>query len=88
MIAIEGAAEGEIGLHFDDGEGGVIILGDALINFGSEGFALLPEKYCTDQQQLRGSLRQLLDCRFERLRFGQGEPLVVDARVRLEEILR
>lgn len=88
VIAIVGAAEGEIAIHFDDQTGGAIILGDALIHFGSDGFALLPEKYCTDQQQLRRSLRQLLDFRFERLLFAHGPPLLANARARLEEILR
>ena len=87
VIAIEGAAEGEIALYFDDDDGGAIILGDALIHFGSAGFALLPPKYCTNQQQLRRSLRQLLDLRFERLLFAHGQPLVADARARLEKIL-
>ncbi len=87
MIALEGAAAGEIALYFDDKEGGAIILGDALIHFGADGFALLPEKYCIDQQQLRRSLRQLLDFRFERLLFAHGPPLVADAHARLEKIL-
>ncbi len=88
IIALDGAAEGEIALHLDDGDGGAIILGDALIHFGSDGFALLPEKYCADQSKLRRSLQQLLDFRFERLLFAHGQPLVTDAWARLEEILR
>ena len=87
MIALDGAAAGEIALYFDDEEGGAVILGDALIHFGADGFALLPEKSCTDQQQLRRSLRQLLDFRFERLLFAHGPPLVAAARARLEKIL-
>ena len=48
VIEIEGAVEGEIALHFDVGRR-ALILGDALINFGSDGFALLPAEI------LRGS---------------------------------
>lgn len=85
-IAIEGAAEGEIALHFQE-DGGAIILGDALINFGPDGFALLPPKYCADQKQMRRSLRQLLDFSFERLLFAHGQPIVSGARQKLERLL-
>ncbi len=86
VIALEGAAEGEIALHFSD-DGGALILGDALINFGPDGFALLPPKYCADQKLMRRSLRQLLDFSFERLLFAHGLPVVSRARPKLEGLL-
>ena len=86
VIEIEGAVEGEIALHFQD-EGGTLILGDALINFGSDGFALLPPKYCSDQEEMRRSLRQLLDFSFERLLFAHGPPIMDAARTKLEQLL-
>ena len=86
VIAIEGAAEGEIALH-SDGDGGTIIVGDALIHFESSGFALLPAKYCSDQKLMRRSLRQLLDFSFERLLFAHGTPIVSSARAKLERLL-
>ncbi len=85
-IEIEGAAEGEIALYFEDDDG-AIILGDALINFGSDGFALLPPKYCADQKRMRRSLRQLLDFSFERLLFAHGLPIISGARSKLERLL-
>lgn len=87
VIEIEGAVEGEIALYSSD-DGGALILGDALINFGSEGFALLPPKYCADQEQMRRSLRQMLDFTFERLLFAHGPPIVGGARTKLEQLLR
>ncbi len=85
-ISLEGAVAGEIALYLEE-DGGSLICGDALIHFGADGFAILPAKYCTDQKQLRRSLRQLLDLRFERLLFAHGEPIVHAARARLEELL-
>ena len=86
VIAIAGAAEGEIALHCKD-DGGAIVVGDALIHFEPNGFALLPPKYCSDQELMRRSLRQLLDFSFERLLFAHGTPIVSSARSKLEALL-
>lgn len=86
-IPIEGAAAGEMAFHFAD-EGGTLIIGDALINFEPYGFTLLPAKYCSNQKQMRGSLRQLLDWPFERLLFAHGAPILASARAHLETLLR
>lgn len=86
VIEIEGAAPGEIALHWS-GEGGVLILGDALINMGSQGFAFLPAKYCRNHKLMRRSLRKLLDYSFERILFAHGTPIVSRARARLERLL-
>jgi len=59
VIAIEGAAPGEIVLHYA-ANGGTLILGDALINFEPHGFAFLPAKYCSDQTEMRCSLPKTL----------------------------
>lgn len=86
VVEISGAAEGEMALHCEE-EGGTLIVGDALINFGSEGFAFLPPKYCADQKLLRSSLRQLLDFSFARILFAHGTPIVTAARQKLETLL-
>jgi hypothetical protein len=85
-IAIAGAAAGEMAFHFaaDDG---AIVIGDALIHLEPYGFALLPPKYCSSQKEMRRSLRQLLDCPFERLLFAHGTPILSSARSRLEALL-
>src|SRR5438034_9402348 len=41
VIGIEGAAEGEIALHYAP-DGGTFVIGDALVNFEPYGFTLLP----------------------------------------------
>lgn len=86
-IPIEGAASGEMAFHFAD-SGGTLVIGDALINFEPYGFTLLPSKYCSNQRQMRGSLRPLLDWPFERLLFAHGSPILSSARARLETLLR
>ena len=85
-VTIAGAASGETAFHFAE-NGGTVVLGDALINVEPHGFALLPAKYCSDQKQMRRSLRRLLEWPFERLLFAHGTPILVSARERLERLL-
>lgn len=85
-LAIDGGPAGEIAIYAQP-EGGSLIIGDALINMGSYGFALLPAKYCSNQKQMRRSLRKLLDYNFERIVFAHGMPVVADANRRLADLL-
>ena len=86
VISIEGAVRGEIALH-SPANGGMLIVGDSLINFDPYGFTLLPSKYCSDQKRMRDSLRQLLDFKFERILFAHGSPIVTRANERLDQLL-
>ncbi len=86
-IAIPGGAPGETAFHFPE-DGGTVVVGDALINFAPYGFTFLPPKYCTDQKEMRRSLRRLLDWPFQRLFFAHGTPILSSARDRLETLLR
>lgn len=85
-IAIAGAPRGEMALYWA-GDGGTIILGDALIHSDPYGFALLPAKYCQDQKTMRKSLQKLLAFSFDRILFAHGTPIVTLARTRLEKLL-
>jgi glyoxylase-like metal-dependent hydrolase (beta-lactamase superfamily II) len=85
-IKIDGAADGEFALYHPD-DGGTLIVGDALINFESHGFDLLPRKYCTNQKHMIRSLRRLLDLDFNRIFFAHGNPIVTRARERLASLL-
>lgn len=87
IIAIEGAAAGEIALFRADSPGGTVVIGDAVINSGSYGFTLLPAKYCSNPKLLRKSLHQLLDYSFERIFFAHGMPIVARGRSRLAALL-
>ena len=71
----EAGRAGEIAIYLAR-DGGTLIVGDALINFEPYGFAFLPEKYCTNEKQMRRSLRRLLDYDFERMLFAHGTPII------------
>jgi glyoxylase-like metal-dependent hydrolase (beta-lactamase superfamily II) len=86
VIGIEGAAAGEIILHYTP-NGGTLIVGDALINFEPYGFTLLPRKYCFNEKEMRRSLRKLLDYKAERIFFAHGTPILSRASERLQQLL-
>ncbi len=85
VIELNGGARGEIALF--DPVAGTLLVGDALINFGSNGFALLPAKYCENQKRLRKSLHKLLQLEFHRMLFAHGTPILSNARTRLAQLL-
>jgi hypothetical protein len=85
-IGMEGAGDGEIVLHYAQ-DGGTFIIGDALINFEPYGFTFLPARYCSNQKQMRRSLRKLLDYKAERMLFAHGMPILSQAGERLERLL-
>jgi glyoxylase-like metal-dependent hydrolase (beta-lactamase superfamily II) len=86
VISIEGAVPGEIVLHHTS-DGGTLIVGDALINFEPYGFTFLPRKYCSNEKEMRRSLRKLLDYKAERIFFAHGPPIVSGANDRLRGLL-
>jgi glyoxylase-like metal-dependent hydrolase (beta-lactamase superfamily II) len=86
VIGIQGAAVGEIVLHYSPG-GGTLIVGDALINFEPYGFTFLPAKYCSNEKEMRRSLRKLLDYQAERMFFAHGMPILSGASERLQRLL-
>ena len=86
VIGIEGAAAGEMILHHAS-KSGTLIVGDALINFEPYGFTFLPGKYCSNEKEMRRSLRKLLDYGAERILFGHGTPILSGASDRLRGLL-
>jgi hypothetical protein len=83
VIALPGAASGEIALH----RGDAMHVGDALIHVLPPGFAVLPDKYCADSHELRQALGKLLRFPFNLLTFAHGLPIVSQARQRLSQLL-
>jgi glyoxylase-like metal-dependent hydrolase (beta-lactamase superfamily II) len=86
VIAIDGGPLGEIALHYAV-NGGTLIVGDALINFEPYAFTFLPAKYCSNQKQMRRSLRKLLDHKAKRILFAHGAPILSAASERLLALL-
>jgi glyoxylase-like metal-dependent hydrolase (beta-lactamase superfamily II) len=85
-IHIDGAAPGEIALHIPQDEG-TLIVGDSLIHFDPYGLALLPKKYCTNQEAMHRSLRNLLVPKSRRIFFAHGLPILNQAMLRLQNLL-
>ena len=71
-----------IGRHTDN----LVIIGDALINFETYGFTFLPGKYCSNEKEMRRSLRKLLDYKAERMLFAHGTPILSRASERLKSL--
>jgi glyoxylase-like metal-dependent hydrolase (beta-lactamase superfamily II) len=86
VIGIEGAAAGEMILHYASNSG-TLIVGDALINFEPYGFTFLPGKYCSNEKEMRRSLQKLLDYEAERILFAHGTPILAKASERLKALL-
>ena len=85
-VALPGAAVGEVAFLRGDG-GGLVVVGDALLHMGSQGFAVLPDKYCENPKALRRSLAGLAERRFATMAFAHGDPLVGRADERLRALL-
>jgi hypothetical protein len=86
VIEIAGAGPGEIALHHS-ADKGTLVMGDALINFKPYGFTFLPGKYCSNEKEMRRSLRKLLDYKAERILFAHGTPILSGASDRLRDLL-
>jgi glyoxylase-like metal-dependent hydrolase (beta-lactamase superfamily II) len=86
VIGVEGAVLGEIVLHYAP-NGGTFIVGDTLINFEPYGFTLLPAKYCSNQKQMRQSLRKLLAYKANGMLFAHGTPILSGVSERLRGLL-
>jgi glyoxylase-like metal-dependent hydrolase (beta-lactamase superfamily II) len=86
LRGIEGAAAGEIVVHYAP-NGGTLIVGDALINFEPYGFTFLPAKYCSNEKEMRRSLRKLLRYKADRMLFAHGSPILSGASDRLNGLL-
>jgi len=86
-VSLPGVAKGEVAIHAGPG-GGIVLMGDALINIEPFGFALLPDKYCVDAKLMKQSLRKLLQFSFEAMTFAHGLPVVSGAKKRLEQLLQ
>jgi glyoxylase-like metal-dependent hydrolase (beta-lactamase superfamily II) len=80
-VAIPAAGPGEVAYVGRN----VVCIGDAVINLGP--LALLPAKYCAEATRLPEDLRKLLSYDFDILTFAHGEPLVANARDRLQQLL-
>jgi glyoxylase-like metal-dependent hydrolase (beta-lactamase superfamily II) len=86
-IHLPGSAASEIALYSKMG-GGIIMIGDALLNVPAKGLALLPDQYIEDRKQAIQSLRKLAELEFKVVTFAHGDPLVENARRQIISFLK
>ena len=80
-----GKSAGEVVLHWP--ERGLLFVGDAVIGNPPGQCALLREKVIDDLPRLRSSLRNLLELDFDALLFGDGTPILHDAKAQLRRLV-
>jgi glyoxylase-like metal-dependent hydrolase (beta-lactamase superfamily II) len=80
-----GKSPGEIALHWPDRK--ILVVGDAVIGHPPGRCGLLPEKVMDDPARLRESVEALLVLDFDALLTGDGEPILKNAKARLQELI-
>lgn len=80
-----GKSSGEVALHWPERR--ILFVGDAVIGNPPGRCGLLREQVMDDPPLLRDSVRGLLDLDFDALLFGDGEPILEDAKARLEALV-
>jgi glyoxylase-like metal-dependent hydrolase (beta-lactamase superfamily II) len=86
-IHLPGSAASEIALYTKM-SGGIVMIGDALLNVPAKGLALLPDPYIEDRKQALQSLRKLAELDFKTVTFAHGNPLVDDAKKQILKFLK
>ena len=86
VVPLPGKTPGEIGLLVA-GEGGTLIVGDALIGDPFGGLRFLSAEKIKDPAALKASLQALRRLEFERLLPGDGEPILSGAKAAVVRFL-
>jgi glyoxylase-like metal-dependent hydrolase (beta-lactamase superfamily II) len=94
VIHLPGKSPGEIGLYLEPAyhaasrdNGGILILGDAIIGNPPGDLGLIPEEKLDDPETLRGSLPKILDYNFDVLLLCDGQSFLSDAKQKVSEFL-
>jgi glyoxylase-like metal-dependent hydrolase (beta-lactamase superfamily II) len=85
VVAAPGKSPGEVALHW--AERRLLFVGDAVVGNPPGRCGLLREKVMDDPPRLRASVRRLLELDFDALLFGDGAPIISDAKLRLTELV-
>jgi glyoxylase-like metal-dependent hydrolase (beta-lactamase superfamily II) len=86
VLGAPGKSPGEVVLHWPSRR--LLFVGDAVIGNPPGRCALLREKVMDDPQRLRRSVLGLLGLDFDALLFGDGTPILRDAKPRLAELVQ
>lgn len=84
-IVIPGAGEGETAYFHEPTS--TLVVGDALIHLAPNPLMPLPDKYCTNPEGLKTSLRKLLDYPVRRIFFAHGAPILQDGQQQIRKLL-
>ena len=86
-VHMPGATAGCVAFHAKQ-SGGIVFIGDSLLNIAGNGLSLLPAQYVEDSKQMLRSLRRLLELDFKNATFAHGEPLIGDAKKQIALFLK
>lgn len=84
---LPGVTTGEMALFAKD-HGGILLIGDALLNTPEKGLQLLPDQYIEDKKQARASLQKLVELNFKIATFAHGDPIRSDAKKAIAGFLK
>jgi glyoxylase-like metal-dependent hydrolase (beta-lactamase superfamily II) len=87
VVHLPGSSAGETAFYTKSG-GGIVLMGDTLMNQTDKGLTLLPEPYIEDRKQALMSLHKLLDLNFKIITFAHGNPIVQNARKEIAHFLK
>ena len=85
VLGAPGKSPGEVVLHWPERK--ILIAGDAVVGDPPGKCKLLPDKVVDDPACLRQSVRSLLTLDFDILLPGDGEPILKDAKNRLQDLV-
>ena len=95
VIHLPGKSPGEIGLYLEPAHhatsrdnGGILILGDAIIGNPPGALGLIPQEKLDDITTLKRSLPKVLGYQFEVLLLCDGQPVLSDAKRKVSEFLK
>ena len=87
VLHLPGATAGCVALHTGQA-GGIVFIGDSLLNITGRGLSLLPAQYVEDRKQMLRSLHRLLELDFGIATFAHGKPLIGDAKKQITVFLK
>ncbi len=85
VVGAPGKSPGEVAFYWPERR--LLVAGDAVIGNPPGRCGLLREQVMDDPARLRQSVRALLELDFDVLLVGDGEPILADAKGRLEELV-
>ncbi len=85
VIGVAGKSPGEVAFHWPERR--LLIVGDVIIGNPPGHCGLLREAVIDDLPRLRKSVRKLLELDYDTILMGDGEPILRDAKERLNELV-